>query len=260
MVKTSLSPGGKQPLDHRTCSNCDAPVEGAFCGACGQPAYVPLTFRRLFRDSVLRIFDVEAGFLHTLASLSTRPGMSIRQYVKGRRLPFTHPVSYCFVLVTVYALTINLLDPGRALDSLIDFSDIERRVYHIIHGILAYLVFLIFLPVAAIQAALFRRSGFSVADTYAFSLFVSGHVHLASTVFAAAGWLASAAGVAGLIGIQFLYLLWAMTGFYGLSRPPVLRALAVAIANLVIANILSLLVGNLIVASGLLEPLESLLA
>ena len=54
--------------------------------------------------------------------------------------------------------------------------------------------------------------------------------------------------------------LYAMTGFYGLSRPPVLRALAVAIANLVIANILSLLVGNLIVASGLLEPLESLLA
>ena len=51
-----------------------------------------------------------------------------------------------------------------------------------------------------------------------------------------------------------------MAGFYGLSRPPVLRALAVAIANLVIANILSLLVGNLIVASGLLEPLESLLA
>ncbi len=247
-------------MEHVTCSNCGAPLHGAFCSACGQQAYVPLTFRRLFRDSVLRVFDLEGGFLHTLVSLSTRPGTSIRHYVKGRRLPFTHPVSYCFVLVTVYALTINLLDPGRALESVIEFSDVERRLYHVIHGILAYLVFLILLPVAGLQAALFRRSGFSVADTYAFSLFVSGHVHLASSVFAAAGWLASVAGVAGLIAIQFLYLLWAMTGFYRLSRPPLLRALLVAAANLVIANILSLLFGNLIVASGLLEPLESLLA
>lgn len=260
MVKEAFRPRGENPLDQRTCSNCGTPLDGGFCSACGQPAYVPLTFRGLFRDSVLRVFDLEAGFLHTLTSLSTRPGQSIRRYVEGRRLPFTHPVSYCFVLVTVYALTVNLLDPGRALESVIEFSDIERRLYHIIHGILAYLVFLILLPVAAIQAGLFRRSGFSVADTYAFSLFVSGQVNLFSAVFAAAGWLGSVAGVAGLIAIQFLYLLWAMTGFYRLSRPPLLRALLVAAANLFIANLLSLLVGNLIVASGLLEPLESLLA
>ena len=106
----------------------------------------------------------------------------------------------------------------------------------------------------------FRGSGFRVAETYAFSLFVFGQVNLVSAVFAAAGWLGGVPGIATLMAIQFVYLVWAMSGFYGLSRPPVLRGLAVSAANFIIANALSLLVGNLIVAAGWLEPVESLLA
>jgi len=244
----------------QSCRNCGNAVNTAFCGVCGQAAYRQVTFRRLFRESLLRAFDLEDGFLHTLTSLSLRPGRVIRDYVQGRRKPFTNPVSYCFLVVTIYALTINILDVEISIPGVLEFSDIERRVYHILHGLLAYLVFFILWPVAAIQAWLFRESGLRIAETYAFSLFVFGHVNLVSAVFAAAGWLAGVPGIATLMAIQFVYLVWAMSGFYDLSRPPVLRGLAVSAANFIIANTLSLLIGNLIVAAGWLEPVENLLA
>lgn len=261
MVKIALfhGPPSAKVMD-QSCRNCGNTLSTDFCGVCGQAAYRQVTFRRLFRESLLRAFDLEDGFLHTLVALSVRPGEAIREYMRGRRKPFTNPVSYCFLLVTLYALAVNVLDVEISIPGVVEFNELERRVYHILHGLLAYLVFFILWPVAALQARLFRRSGFSVAETYAFSLFVFGQVNLASAAFAAFGWLGGVPGIASLMAIQFVYLVWAMSGFYGLARPPVLRGLAVSAANFVIANTLSLLIGNLIVAAGLLEPVESFLA
>jgi hypothetical protein len=214
----------------------------------------------MFRDSLIRVFDLEGGFLHTLVALSVRPGQTVREYVAGRRGPLTHPVSYCFLLVTLYALTINLLDVQISLGGALEFSDTERRVFHVVHSLLAYLIFLTLWPVAAIQRRLFRDSGFALAETYAFCLYVFGHLTLVGAVFAASRLLASTAGLAALLLIQLLYLLWAMKGFYRLTRPPFLRALAVSAASLVVTNLLSWIVGNLLVATGLLEQVESILA
>ncbi len=235
-------------------------MDTPYCGACGQAAYRRLSFRSMFRDSLIRIFDLEGGFLHTLIALSVRPGPTIREYVAGRRGPLTHPVSYCFLLATLYALTINLLDVEISLGGALEFTDIERRVYHVLHGILAYLIFLALWPAAAIQRRLFRASGFSFAETYAFCLYAFGHLNLVGTAFAASGLLATSAGLTALGLIQVVYSVWAMKGFYRLARPPILRALAVSTASFVTTNILSLIVGNLIVATGLLEQVESILA
>jgi hypothetical protein len=68
------------------------------------------------------------------------------------------------------------------------------------------------------------------------------------------------AGVVSRLVLQFAYRLWAVTGFYQATRPPVVRGLLITVACFLIANILSLLIGNLTVAVGLLEPVESLVA
>jgi len=101
------------------CTNCGARLQGAYCSACGQAAYSRLTCGALLRDSVARFPGLDGGFLHTVVALTVRPGKSIGQCVDGRRRPLTPPVGYCCLLVTLYALTINLLDVEITVGELI---------------------------------------------------------------------------------------------------------------------------------------------
>jgi hypothetical protein len=243
-----------------TCPNCGSTPDTPYCGRCGQSRALGLDLPSLFRGSFARILDLEGGFLHTFVRLTRDPGSVCRDYVVGRRQPYTHPVSYCFLLVTMYALTINMLGIEISFGDAIEYGETERRVYHTLHGILAYLLFLTLIPVAALQRRLFSASGYGLADSYVFTLFVLGHATIIGIVFAAAGWLATQAGIVAYFVLQFGYVLWAMTRFYGLRRPPALRCLLLAVVNFSITNVVSLAVGNLIVWLGLLEPLESLVA
>ncbi len=99
-----------------------------------------------------------------------------------------------------------------------------------------------------------------LADHYVFCLFACGQIHLASAALVAFGLLNTAAGLVGILAVQFACTLWAMTGFYQSTRPPVVRCLLITAACFLIASTLSLLIGNLIVQAGLLEPVESLVA
>jgi phosphate starvation-inducible membrane PsiE len=169
------------------CPNCGASVGTPFCGRCGQPRSTALDLPTLFRGSFARLLDLEGGFLHTFFRLSMDPGIVCRDYVGGRRKPYTHPVSYCFLLVTLYALMINLLGVEVSFGGAIEFGDTERSLYRIVHGILAYLLFFTLLPVAALQRRLFASSGNSMADSYVFALFVIGHSSVIGITFAAGG-------------------------------------------------------------------------
>lgn len=248
-------------MDETTCPNCGAAVRTPFCGACGQSPTRQLDLASLFRGSLARILDLNGGFLHTFVRLTVNPGRVCRDYVSGRRQPYTHPVSYCFLLVTAYALTINLLDIEISLGGTIEFDETQKRVYHTLHGILAYLLFVTLVPVAALQRRLFASSGFNLADSYVFALFVIGHSNVINVGFVLAGWLTTQTGLIVYSVLQFAYVLWAMTGFYELGRrPPILRCLVLGVANFSLINIASLAMGNFIVWLGILEPLESLVA
>ena len=247
-------------MEERICPNCGSATDTPFCGRCGQSRALDLDLASLFRGSFARILDLDGGFLHTFVRLTRDPGGVCRDYVSGRRQRYTHPVNYCFVLVTMYALTINMLGIEISLGDAIEYGETERRVYHTLHGLLAYLLFLTLIPVAAVQRRLFSASGYGLADSYVFALFVIGHSTVIGVVFAATGWLAAPAGIAVYFVLQFAYVLWAMTRFYQLRRPPALRCLLLAVVNFSVTNIVSLGIGNLIVWLGLLEPLESLVA
>lgn len=247
-------------MDETTCPNCGASVSTRFCGACGQSRTRQLDLPALFKGSFARILDLEDGFLHTFVRLSVDPGRVCLDYVRGRRQPYTHPVSYCFLLVTAYALMVNLLDFDISFGGAIERNELDKRVYHALHGILAYLLFVTLIPVAALQRRLFSSSGFSTADSYVFALFVIGHSTVIGIVFVLAGWLGTQTGLIVYFFLQTAYVLWAMTRFYGLRRPPVLRCLLVGVVNVSLTNIASYAVGNLIVWLGILEPLETLVA
>jgi len=244
-----------------TCANCDAPLAGEYCAACGQARTQPLSVRGMFRQAATTLFDLDRGFFHTVRAMFTRPGQTCRAYVEGQRQPLTGPFKYAFIVITIYAVTINLLGIEIRVPGVEAFDETERRLFFLINSLLGYLIFFIMIPVAAIQRLLFRASGDSLGDTYAFALYLFGTTSWFSTLLALTGWLDQPRGLTALGLITITYAAWAMGGFYGhVGRPPVLRATLMIVVNLALTNLIALLLGNLIVYLGLLEPLADALS
>jgi hypothetical protein len=97
-------------MELQPCGNCGARLSGEFCQRCGQRRANQIGISRILQDGFAHVFDLESGFLCTLRGLSMRPGAFIRDYLAGKRQSCTNPLKYCFVVITIYALAINLLD------------------------------------------------------------------------------------------------------------------------------------------------------
>ena len=246
-------------MANQACGNCETPLNAEFCQRCGQRRAREISIRRILREGLLRVVDLDAGFLHTFRELSVSPGAFIRHYLEGKRQPCTNPLKYCFIVITIYALAINILnvDFGNTLD--LDAQ--EREVFHIIHGVLAYLMFLVLFPVAAVQRWLFRETRWTFSETYVFGLFVVGHGSWIGVMMAVGGLLQSTSGIIVLAVAQLAYLLWVMRGFYSpKGRPPVIRAVLVFATTSICSNLLALAAGNMIAWFGLVEPLSGSIA
>ena len=98
------------------CPNCGEPRAGRFCAECGQREMGGrLTLRGLWREFASRVFNLDRGLLHTVASLARSPGSVPRDYVEGRRRTYTNPLSF-FLL----AATLSLFSHGLYGDALLD--------------------------------------------------------------------------------------------------------------------------------------------
>lgn len=248
------------PVREPECKNCGHPVAENFCPRCGQQRAERLSLRRLLGSSVADLSDLNGGFLHTLKSLTLSPGSVARDYVEGRRLPYTNPVKYCFIVVTVYALVVNIFQTATRPAFMGEASELETTLFHIIHGLLAYLVFVVLMPVAAIQLRLFRDADTHWADAYVFCLFAFGHLYWLNALFSLAGLTLSAIGLSALLLISIGYLAWALWDFYQRAfGPPFFRAVVLVLATALIINALSLLLANLIYYLGLVDKLAALL-
>lgn len=90
-----------RPVDARsTCANCEAPLDGPYCAACGQKDLgTRVTILELMREVVSETFEVEGRLPRTLWSLATRPGHYLGEFLDGRRRSFASPLRfYLFML------------------------------------------------------------------------------------------------------------------------------------------------------------------
>ena len=248
-------------MDPRLCGNCGAQMSGDFCQACGQRRSDKIVISRMLRDGVGRLLDLESGFLRAVTELSLRPGAFVRDYIGGRRKSSINPLKYCFIVTTLYALAINLLDINLDFGGGLDFNPEERQIFHILHGFFPYLIYLVLFPVAALQRWLFRESRFSFSETYVFGLFAIGHATWIPVVMAIGGLMESPWGILVVLLAQPAYLAWVMKGFYTpAKKPPVLRAILVIVTAAICSNVFALIIGNLISWLGLVEPLAGSIA
>lgn len=89
----------------RACLNCDTPLAGEFCSACGQrdiPAYPSL--RELALEALQEFSGWDGKFLATVRALVEKPGKLTREFLEGRRARYLSPVRFYFLASLAFFL------------------------------------------------------------------------------------------------------------------------------------------------------------
>ena len=106
-------PGADDGHTHeRMCLNCDTPLIGAHCHACGQAAHIHRTISAFFHDLLHGVFHFEGKIWRTLPMLVWHPGRLTREYVEGRRATYVSPIAlFLFVVFLSFAVFNALGNP-----------------------------------------------------------------------------------------------------------------------------------------------------
>jgi hypothetical protein len=87
------------------CLNCGAPLAGAFCHACGQPAHIHRTVAAWWHDLAHGVLHFEGKIWRTLPMLAWHPGRLTRRYVDGERARFVSPIAlFLFTVFLMFAI------------------------------------------------------------------------------------------------------------------------------------------------------------
>jgi hypothetical protein len=116
------APAPARPI--AVCLNCGAPLQGAYCHACGQPVkgmIRPLS--GMLHDVADTIFNIDSRVFHSLLPLYFRPGFLTREYFAGRRTRFVTPFRLYFFLSVLAFFTIQFTLGDSHLGKYIQFDD-----------------------------------------------------------------------------------------------------------------------------------------
>ena len=89
----------------KICLNCNAELHGRFCHVCGQENLEPKeSFGHLVRHFFEDITHFDGKFFITVKDLLFKPGFLSKEYVKGKRASYLHPVRMYFFTSFVFFL------------------------------------------------------------------------------------------------------------------------------------------------------------
>src|SRR5687768_4468983 len=87
------------------CKNCGSEVNGKFCSSCGQKKDIhPITIKNVMHDFLHALTHADKGFLLTLKSVFTRPGVVAREYIEGKRKKYFNPLSFLVIIMAISAI------------------------------------------------------------------------------------------------------------------------------------------------------------
>ncbi len=257
----SESPTARGHLD--ACLNCEAELAGPYCPRCGQRNVSRrLDARQIAHDVASHLFQLESTIPRTILELSRNPGRVAREYAAGRRVRYVNPFKYCITLTALFFVWNAFLGVDLTEATMRGFEPESPRQAEVIAGLKDFVfthvsnVIFIALPIfALLLRRVFRKAGYNFAETYAFVLFVTGHVALVGLAFSALEKLMSLSMLLPVRTVfHVAFFVWAAVGFY--RTPPLagaLKALAAHFAYMAIVAVLASLLafGYLVSAVGL---------
>lgn len=94
-----------------SCINCKSEFSGSYCSNCGQPAQVSkISLKSLIKDFNDKFFGLDTKFGRTLKYLLFDPKQVAASFIEGNRVAYIGPVSFCFLMLTIFVLLAALLD------------------------------------------------------------------------------------------------------------------------------------------------------
>jgi len=163
----------------RACRNCEAPLTGPYCAACGQKALHDQDRRvvTLLLGFFTELTSLDGRFWRSLLALVIRPGVMSRAWIDGRRLQYISPLTLFLIANAVYFLVPSLSDfdltlvdqthqvHSRWTRTLLDALLAARGetlaqfagAYAIASGNVGKLLLIVHVPFMALALALLRR-------------------------------------------------------------------------------------------------------
>ena len=87
------------------CLNCEAPLRGQYCAACGQrDKHRIISLWALLRDVVGDLFEVDSRVWRTTVPLLFKPGYLTSEYLRGRHVRYTPPFRLYLVTSLLFFL------------------------------------------------------------------------------------------------------------------------------------------------------------
>lgn len=93
---------------HPPCANCETPLQGAYCHACGQSAHVHRSLLHLAEELLHGTLHFETKAWRTLPALLFRPGRLTREYIDGRRARYVSPLALFLFMVFLMFFTLSI--------------------------------------------------------------------------------------------------------------------------------------------------------
>jgi hypothetical protein len=174
------------------CHNCQAPLTGPFCAACGQKAApLELSLHDFFHELAHEILHVDGRIVQSIRRLVLSPGFLTREYVLGRRTGWVSPVRlYLLFSLIFFALTLShsavhvssqsSADDAHAVQAArtLGFNSLDElrsRVEEVLHTWAPRMMFALVPLFAWMVRVAFRRSH----RTFLQHLYFALHVHAA---------------------------------------------------------------------------------
>jgi hypothetical protein len=103
----------------KDCLNCGATVFGKYCHICGQENVVPKeTFWSMLIHFFYDITHFDSKFFESVKVLVFRPGFLSKEFIKGRRTSYLHPVRmYVFTSAIFFLLFFSFFKPKEGFIS-----------------------------------------------------------------------------------------------------------------------------------------------
>jgi Protein of unknown function (DUF3667) len=93
------------------CKNCHHEFTGNFCNHCGQSADThEINAHFLWHDIQHGLFHFDKGLFYSIKKLATAPGHAIKAYINGQRAYHFKPISFLFLMATIYGFLSHYLD------------------------------------------------------------------------------------------------------------------------------------------------------
>ncbi|MDB5251396.1 MAG: hypothetical protein JWP27_565 [Flaviaesturariibacter sp.] len=126
--RCTLYLGRMQPA---SCANCAIALEPSytFCPACGQKTAVHrLGIGHLAHEGLHFFTHADKGIVLLIRDLAIRPGRVARAYITGRRTAHYSPLSFFFLVLGIFVLTLSFLHTFERSDT---FATMRANASHI---------------------------------------------------------------------------------------------------------------------------------